>query len=78
MSSRVWNISREGDSTASLGSLFQGSITLRVKKFFLMLSSNYPLQLSVVVRCLFMACQEVAMVGLVMMLCVWLLSCVSP
>jgi len=30
------NISREGDSTASLGSLGQGSITLRGKKFFLM------------------------------------------
>jgi len=26
----VLNISREGDSTASLGSLFQGSVTLRV------------------------------------------------
>jgi len=32
---QVWNISREGDSTASLGSLFQGSVTLRGKKFFL-------------------------------------------
>ena len=32
----VLNISREGDSTASLGSLGQGSITLRGKKFFLM------------------------------------------
>jgi len=29
------NISREGDSTTSLGSLFQCSVTLRVKKFFL-------------------------------------------
>jgi len=29
---RVWNISREGDSTTSLGSLGQGSVTLRVKK----------------------------------------------
>jgi len=28
------NISREGDSTASLGSLCQGSVTLRGKKFF--------------------------------------------
>ena len=36
MSRRVWNISREGDSTASLGSLFQCSVTLRGKKFFLM------------------------------------------
>ena len=33
-SRRVWNISREGDATTSLGSLFQCSITLRVKKFF--------------------------------------------
>ena len=30
----VLNISREGDSTTSLGSLFQCSVTLRVKKFF--------------------------------------------
>ena len=29
---RGWNISREGDSTASLGSLGQGSVTLRGKK----------------------------------------------
>jgi len=29
------NISREGDSTTSLGSLSQGSVTLTVKKFFL-------------------------------------------
>jgi len=28
-SRRVWNLSREGDSTASLGSLGQGSVTLR-------------------------------------------------
>jgi len=34
MSRRVLNISREGDSTASLGSLCQGSVTLRGKKFF--------------------------------------------
>ena len=34
-SRRVLNISREGDSTASLGSLGQGSVTLRGKKFFL-------------------------------------------
>ena len=33
-SRRVLNISREGDSTASLGSLGQGSVTLRGKKFF--------------------------------------------
>ena len=38
-SRRGWNISREGDSTASLGSLGQGSITLRGKKFFLMFSA---------------------------------------
>ena len=36
LSRRVLNISREGDSTASLGSLFQCSVTLRGKKFFLM------------------------------------------
>jgi len=35
MSKRVWNISREGDSTTSLGSLFQGCVPLRGKKFFL-------------------------------------------
>jgi len=37
----VWNISREGDSTASLGSLGQGSVTLRGKKFFLMFRQNF-------------------------------------
>ena len=41
MSRRRWNISREGDSTASLGSLGQGSITLRGKKFFLGFSWNF-------------------------------------
>ena len=35
LSRRVWNISREGDSITSLGSLCQGSVTLRGKKFFL-------------------------------------------
>jgi len=35
------NISREGDSTASLGSLFQGSVTLRVKKLFLVFRRNF-------------------------------------
>jgi len=40
-SRRVWNISREGDSTASLGSLGQGSGTLRGKKFFLMFRRNF-------------------------------------
>ena len=39
---RVWNISREGDSTAPLGSLGQGSGTLRGKKFFLGFSWNFP------------------------------------
>jgi len=34
-------ISREGDSTASLGSLGLGSITLRVKKFSLMFRQNF-------------------------------------
>ena len=38
---RVLNISREGDSTTSLGSLGQGSITLRGKKFFLMFRWNF-------------------------------------
>ena len=37
----VLNISREGDSTTSLGRLFQGSITLRGKKFFLMFRRNF-------------------------------------
>ena len=37
----VLNISREGDSTTSLGSLFQCSITLRGKKFFLMFRWNF-------------------------------------
>ena len=37
-----WNISREGDSTASLGSLVQGSVTLRVKKFFLHVTWDPP------------------------------------
>jgi len=35
------NISREGDSTAPLGSLCQGSVTLRGKKIFLMFSWNF-------------------------------------
>ena len=37
----VLNISREGDSTASLGSLGQGSVTLRVKKFFFIFRRNF-------------------------------------
>ena len=39
-SRRSLNISREGDSTTSLGSLSQGSITLTVK-FFLVFSWNF-------------------------------------
>jgi len=38
---RVLNISREGDSTTSLGSLCQCSFTLRGKKFFLMFRRNF-------------------------------------
>jgi len=38
----VLNISREGDSTAPLGNLFQCSVTLRVKKFFLGFRWNFP------------------------------------
>jgi len=34
LSRQVLNISGEGDSTTSLGSLGQGSVTLRGKKFF--------------------------------------------
>ena len=37
----VLNISREGDATTSLGNLFQCSITLRGKKFFLMFRWNF-------------------------------------
>jgi len=40
-SRRGWNISREGDSATSLGSLGQGSVTLSVKKFFLMFSWSF-------------------------------------
>ena len=36
-SRRVLNISTEGDSTSSLGNLFQCSVTLTKKKFFHML-----------------------------------------
>ena len=35
------NISREGDSITPLGSLFQGSFTLRGKKFFLMFRRRF-------------------------------------
>jgi len=40
-SRQVLNISRKGDSTTSLGSLGQGSVTLRGKKFFLGFSWNF-------------------------------------
>ncbi|NWH55124.1 EGFLA protein, partial [Fregata magnificens] len=43
-SRRVLNISRQGDSTTSLGSLFQCSVTLTVKKFFLMFRWNSPVE----------------------------------
>lgn len=36
-----FDISREGDSTTNLGSLFQGSVTFKVKKFFLMFRWNF-------------------------------------
>jgi len=41
LSRQVLNISRKGDSTTSLGSLFQCSVTLRGKKFFLMFRQNF-------------------------------------
>ena len=41
LSRQVLNISREGDSTTSLGSLFQCSVTLRWKKFFLIFRRNF-------------------------------------
>ena len=41
VSRRVLNISREGDPTTSLGSLCQGSVTLRGKKFFLGFSWSF-------------------------------------
>ena len=41
LSRRILNISREGDSTTSLGNLFQCSVTHRVKKFFLMFRWNF-------------------------------------
>jgi len=37
---RVLNISRVGHSTTSLGSLFQCSVTLKVKKFFIFTESQ--------------------------------------
>jgi len=41
LSRQVLNISKEGDSTTSLGNLFQCSVTLRGKKFFLMFRGNF-------------------------------------
>ena len=41
LSKQVLNTSRVGDSANSLGSLFQCSVTLRVKKFFLMFRRNF-------------------------------------
>jgi len=40
-SRQVLDISKEGDSTIPLGSLFQCSATLKVKKFFLMFRWNF-------------------------------------
>ena len=57
LSRRVLNISREGDSTTSLGNLFQGFVTLRVKKFFLMFRRSFlcfnlcPLPLVLLLSC---------------------------
>ena len=42
MSTCFLNTSRDGDSTTSLGSLFQCLTTLSVKKFFLIYSLNLP------------------------------------
>ena len=43
MSTCLLNTSRDGDSTTSLGSLFQCLTTLSVKKFFLTIQSKRPL-----------------------------------
>jgi len=43
------NISREGDSTTPLGSLGQGSVTLKVTKFFLVFRWNLSPQNRVLV-----------------------------
>ena len=42
MSTHLLNTSRGGDSTTTLGSLFQWSTTLRVKEFFLIPNLNLP------------------------------------
>ena len=39
---RLWNISRQGEATASLGSLFHSSVILTVKKFLLTQVRNCP------------------------------------
>lgn len=39
---QLLNIPREGDTTTSLGNLFQCSTTLKVKKLFLMFRWNFP------------------------------------
>ena len=39
---QLLNIPREGDTTTSLGNLFQCSTTLKVKKLFLMFIWNFP------------------------------------
>ena len=41
-STRFFNTSRDGDSTTSLGSLFQCLTTVSVKKFFLISNLNFP------------------------------------
>ena len=46
MSTHLLNTSTDGDSTTSLGSLFQHVITLSVKKFFLISNLNKPLTVS--------------------------------
>ena len=42
LSSRVWNISREGDSTVSLGSLFQCSVTLLLRRSHILCPPGCP------------------------------------
>jgi len=49
-SRRVLNISREGESPTSLGSLFQCSVTLKVKKFFVKFSWNFQVYVCPVLR----------------------------
>jgi len=42
LSNLAWNVSRDGASTTSLGSLGQGLTTLTVKNVFLLSSLNLP------------------------------------